>query len=314
MNKSEAPDISEMQAASHTADAFDALHPAVSAVFFTFAIVLAMFLLNPAFLFLSFAGSCTLFLLLEGRNGLKALGGIAVLAVVIALVNPLFNTSGATAIFTYFSDRPYTFEALCYGFAIGIMVASIMLWFLSLNKVLNSDKLLSLGGRAVPSLAMLVTLVMRMIPMQQRQFRDVIRARAGIGRSAASGPISQRLENAKAVFVGAVDPLFERSVEMADSMRARGYGLSRRTLYSRYRFGVRDLAMLSFVIVLGVGVILCMIFGGADYSYIPEIAFEHSGVPFVLGLLLYGCMMMAPMMLVIATRISWSRAEKRAFG
>ena len=67
-------------------------------------------------------------------------------------VNPLFNTYGATLLFTYF-DRPYTLEALYYGAALAAVFVHMLLWFGCYNAVLTSDKFTSLFGNLIPALS-----------------------------------------------------------------------------------------------------------------------------------------------------------------
>ena len=138
------------------ADAFSKRHPAVNFVFFLGAILGGMLNQHPAYL----------------------LAGVVSGA---AYYHPLFNTYGATLLFTYF-DRPYTLEALYYGAALAAVFVNMLLWFGCYNAVLTSDKFTSLFGNLIPALSLLLVMVLRMIPNLMRKARQIAGARASIGR------------------------------------------------------------------------------------------------------------------------------------
>ena len=100
--------------ATRGADAFGAYHPALGFSFFACAIVLGMFVRNPAFLAATVVFSGLYYAVLAGRRSLRMFAGMAVLYIAVAVLNPLFNTRGDVVLFTYF-DRPYTLEALVFG-------------------------------------------------------------------------------------------------------------------------------------------------------------------------------------------------------
>ena len=89
------------------ADAFSKRHPAVNFVFFLGAILGGMLNQHPAYLLAGVVSGAAYYLLLHGRRGWRFIGGLVPLFLVFTAVNPLFNTYGATLLFTYF-DRPYT--------------------------------------------------------------------------------------------------------------------------------------------------------------------------------------------------------------
>ena len=51
----------------------------------------------------------------RGKEGLRLLGWMAIAFVVLSLLNPLFNPAGATVLFTYGLNRPFTLQSLVFG-------------------------------------------------------------------------------------------------------------------------------------------------------------------------------------------------------
>ena len=54
----------------------------------------------------------------------------------------------------FMNDNPVTLEAVCYGFAVGVMIMSVFYWFKCFNAVMSSDKFIYLFGRVIPKLAL----------------------------------------------------------------------------------------------------------------------------------------------------------------
>ena len=299
------------------ADAFGAYHPALGFSFFACAIVLGMFVRNPAFLAATVVFSGIYYAVLAGRRSLRMFAGMAVLFTVVTLVNPLFNTRGDIVLFTYF-DRPYTLEAFAYG---------MLLWFSCYNIVMTSDKFTYLFGRMAPSVTFVFTMVLRLVPTYRRKIDELAAARSGIGRSPAAGKLSQRIEGASAILSALTSWALEGGVSTADSMRSRGFGQARRTAYVRYRFTRRDGVLLACMAVL-VAISVAAIAGGfasADFTSLtiaPTSGLTSAGVhaaPDLVslmmgavpdpisacGLVAYSAFMALPSAITIGERLLW---------
>lgn len=85
----------------------------------------------------------------------------------VAVTNPLFSHNGVTPLF-YLNGNPVTLEAFVYGAAIAVMVVGVMLWCRCYSAVMTSDKFLYLFGRAIPKLALVLSMALRFIPMFKR--------------------------------------------------------------------------------------------------------------------------------------------------
>ena len=226
-------------------DVFSRCHPAVNFLFFAAAIVLTVVLFHPAYLLVSLVCGGAYYAAFRRIRCGKTLGFLLLVLVLVAAVNPIFNTLGDTVLFTLFG-RPYTWQALCYGLCSGLMFAAVSLWFLCGGIVMTSDKFTSLFGAVIPSISLVLVMVLRLIPGYWRKGRQIAGARKCIGRSAA-GTRKEKIQGGMDVLTALSGWALEGSVVTADSMRCRGCSLRGRTAYSLYRFDGRD---RSFVIGL----------------------------------------------------------------
>ena len=220
-------------------DVLSRCHPAVNFLFFAAAIVLTVVLFHPAYLLVSLLCGGAYYAVLRRARCIKTLGFLLIAMVLVAAVNPLFNTLGETTLFTLFG-RPYTWQALCYGGCAGMMFAAVSLWFLCGGIVMTSDKFTSLFGAVIPAISLVLVMVLRLIPAYWRKGKQIAGARKCIGRSGA-GSRREKIQGGMDVLMSLSGWALEGSVITADSMRCRGYGApGKRTSFQIYRFTGRD--------------------------------------------------------------------------
>lgn len=132
-----------------------------------------MFSMHPLLIALSFAGGLAYGACVRGwRAAALSLRWQLPVVLVIGLVNPLFVSMGSTELFDLFG-RPVYAESLLYGCAMaGLFVASAQ-WFGIGSAMLSYDKVLGLLGNVVPTVALMVSMTMRLVPRFVRQGRTV---------------------------------------------------------------------------------------------------------------------------------------------
>ena len=243
-------------------DAFSAFHPAVNFIFFLGAIGCGVVIQHPAYLAAGCACSAAYYLLLRGRKGVGMVLGMVPLFVILSAVNPLFNHLGERVLFHVFG-KPYTLEALYYGMAVASMFVCMMFWFGCYNAVMTSDKFTSLFGNLIPSLSLLLVMVFRMVPNLLRKTRQISGARRSVGKGG-----EEKLAEGMTVLGALTDWALEGSIVTADSMRARGYGVAKRSSFMIYRMTARDWVLLAVEVLLPAVV---MIGGGFSAAYTPAV-------------------------------------------
>lgn len=231
------------------ANAFGRLHPAVTFGFFAGAVVLAVLGNHPAFQVVGLLAAAATYLAMRGREGLSFLSGLLALALVLTLVNPFFIPQGNTVLFSYLGGRPYTLEGLLYGASTAVMLATVLLWFGCFNQVMTSEKLTFLFGKAAPAVTMVITMVLRLVPLYQRKARSISDARGALGLSVREGSAAQRVRSGARDLSALTTWGLESAVITADSMAARGFGTGRRTSFAHYRFAGESVAVGAFLAV-----------------------------------------------------------------
>lgn len=232
---------------------------------------MGMFLIHPLFLVCSVILSLSYCFIVNGKKTIKLAIGLIPVFFAVSLLNPVFNTDGVKILFTYFAGRPYTWEALCYGMAIGAMFITIMLWFACYNKVMTSDKFMYIFSHMIPSVSLVLTMVLRLIPGYSRRLMQIYWARRCTGKSGEGMYMSKRLREGMTIVSALATWSLEGGVITADSMKSRGYGCGRRSSFSNYSFEVRDKIMFIFMAVLMSAVAVSCWLGAADVVYTPDI-------------------------------------------
>jgi Cobalt transport protein. len=207
---------------------------------------------------------------LSGRKAVRfGLFALLPLMALTAVLNPLFNHEGATILRWLPNGNPLTLEAIEYGIAAAAMLAAVVAWFACLNHVFTTDKFVYLFGRIIPAMSLLMSMTLRFVPRFAAQARLVSEARKCVHRDVSDGGVLQKARNGLSILSILVTWALESSLDTADSMRSRGYGLPGRTAYSIYRFDRRDAEALAFILVCAAYVIMGGAAGGLYWQYYP---------------------------------------------
>ena len=198
----------------------------------------------------------------------------------------------------------YSLEALAYGTSLAAMVVTILLWFASYSFVMTSDKFLYLFGKAAPSVSLVLTMILRLLPNYEKKIAQIGNARKSIGMSAENGTTKEKAEHGLTIVSAMTSWALEGGIIMADSMRSRGFGTGKRTTFSLYRFEKRDKILLAIMAGFLAIVIFCCIMGGSSAQYTPEFLVAMSPYT-VVGAVAYGAFLALPTAVNITEEIIW---------
>lgn len=285
-----------------------AIHPAVSLLYFTAVIVFAMLLMNPVCLTLSLLCSAATAVVLNGRKTvLFALKVILPLALLAIVINPFVNHRGVTVLGYLPWNNPLTLESILFGVASAVMLSSTVLWFSSFHTVMTSDKLVFLFGKTLPALGLMLSMSLRFVPKFNAELREVRNAQRLLFPE-KSGLIP-RIKNAVRVLSVMISRALEDSLETADSMKARGYGLKGRTAYSRYRMTGQDWFLLSVTIVLTAAIAVFCFCKTARFRYYPSVTQLKSAADTFIFYGTYAVLLLIPLILTVGEGIRWRKYE-----
>ena len=280
-------------------DAFSKCHPAVNFLFFAGAIGLSVIIQHPAYLLAGTVTGAIYYLLLNGKKGIKTLLALLPIFLMLAAINPLFNTMGKTVLFHLFG-RPYTREALLYGAATAAMFVIMLLWFGCYNKVLTSDKFTSLFGNLIPALSLLLVMILRMVPNFIRKAKQLSGARKAIGKGAGESK-KEKLLGAASLLGALTTWALEGGIVTGDSMRARGYGSAKRTSFMRYQMTGKDWALLILMLALMTFTVVAACLGQTAATYTPKL----SVAPVSWGVIPYAIYLLIPIVLSGKEALQW---------
>ncbi len=266
-------------------DGFSKLHPVTNFLFFLGAIGFGVVFQHPVYLIAGVVAAGIYYVLLQGRKALKAIAGMLPLFLLVAILNPLFNTRGANVLFSVFG-RPYTMEALCYGAAVGGILVITLLWFGCYSRVMTEDKFTALFGRLAPSLSLLLVMVFRLIPSLMEKAKQIISARHSVGLGGKQANKKEKLQNAMTMLLTLTGWSLESGILTADSMRSRGYGTARRTNFHLYRITRSDVLVLIFTGITAAVTLYGALTGATDAKYTPALSFAPV-TPMLAGYCLY---------------------------
>lgn len=285
--------------------AFDAVNPITAFVFFAFALAMPMLLVHPILLGISFFAAAVWLFLLRGRRALGyLLKFVLPVMLLTALLNPVFNHGGVTTLF-YLRYNPVTLEAVLYGLSSALMLGAVVLWFGCFNEIFTSDKLLYLTGRLAPSLALVLSMALRFVPLFTKQAKRIAAAQRGAGMGTSGGSLLNRAKNGLSILAALITWALETSVTTADSMRARGYGLHPRRSFSVYRFDGRD-ALLSGLIALGIAAAgLAAGFHVLSIRFFPSFKMNALTPLFLVFCCVYALTLFLPTLLDLFEAIRW---------
>ena len=289
-------------------DSFCKIHPIAGLLYFAAVISFSMFIMNPVCLIVSLLCALTNAIKLNGRKTVFfALKFILPTALLLALINPIVNHAGVTLLGYLPWDNPLTLEAIIYGAASAVMLSSVIFWFSSFNTVMTGDKLVYLFGRIAPSLGLVLSMAFRFVPRFTEQFREVRTAQKLLGKE--KNGFVEKTKTAVRVISVMLSHSLEGSIETADSMKARGYGLKGRTAYSSYRFNKRDGICLALICVFTAALIVLRVLGVAKYRYFPSVKGELMGIDSIIFYFIYFALMIMPFTVNMGEGIRWKRLQ-----
>ena len=303
-------------------------HPWVSTVYYLAIIGLTMFSNSPVLLLISFFGAAIYALYLKNIDGQygesnDSFGGatpgsllksIAIMLVLISLfgclINGFFTHNGATVLF-YIGPNRITLEAFIYGLVMALLVVSVITWFMSFGAVMTSDKLINVFGRLSPVLGLTVAMIFRFVPLLRKRYKEIKMGQKALGRSVSEtkGFINKMRQGIKEISI-LISWSLEASIESADSMSARGYGLPGRTSYRIFKFGRRDGIMIGIIFLLAAVVIAGFVMGVSTTYYYPtfEVQWNNQGAFTALMYTAFTLLALLPTIVEYMGELAWKKS------
>lgn len=289
---------------------FILMHPVVTASYYTIVIGILMFSNSPLFLISAIAIGMCYDMLLKGRRSLRNnLFIILFMSFLTVLINALFTHNGSTVLF-YLGNNRVTLEAACYGLAMALMLSGVVIWFSSFNVVMTSEKLIYIFGRFAPVLGLTLSMIFRFVPLLRTRFELIGEGQKALYAGDEKGFIGKIRQFGKEVSI-LVSWSLESSIESADSMAARGYGLKGRTSYNLFKIRAADIMTLLLSMLLGGVTITSYAAGVNKLYYYPVIRVVESSPKWLelAGYISFIALLAMPLAIDLIGELRWKKSR-----
>lgn len=286
-------------------DAFSRLHPLVIAVWCIMLFCSGAFTMHPCFVMLSLVGSVLYAVKLSGRAVFRKAPLLLFPMIIAAGVNILFNHRGVTVLAHFPSGNPLTLESLLYGAASALEVGAVIIWFCCIYKIFSSDGFMQLTAALFPSLTLVLSMTFRFVPLLVRRFGEISAAQKQLGHGFDHGSVWSRLKALARIFSILITRTLEESVETADSMKSRGYGLPGRTSHRKKTLKQRDVMMLLIALLLGAGALIGALMGFSVFRFYPKLFISPLDLKSAVQLVCFALLCLTPTIYDITEDIRW---------
>lgn len=287
--------------------AFAVMHPWTNFIYIALVLVITMFTMNPVILAVSYVSSLVLGLYMQGSAFIKKNIMITIPVVIFSvLIQPIFNHSGVTPLF-YINDNMVCFENIIYGAVISLLLIAVIQWCSVAASYLSSEKMMYLFGSFIPSVGMIFSMILRMIPLMRKRYRQIHEAQMGLRGAETKKGIFERIGHFTNEFSTLITWSLESSMETSMSMESRGYGLKGRTSFNRFRFTLKD--ALTIIIMVECFAIAIIPIAGKKLSvyYLPMIYFTKFNIEGVLAVTAFAILTVIPMVIEITGNVQYKK-------
>lgn len=284
--------------------AFETFHPIVLFSFFVATIGLSMFFMHPVYLAITIFSAISLNIILRRQLFLKDWKLYVPLFFLMAIINPMISHNGQLVLL-YVNGNALTVEAILYGIAIATMIVAIMLWFSCYNVMMTSDKFIYLFGKVSPALSLTLSISLRLVPRFRHQLTQIVQAQKVIGMDFTTGSLWHRIKCTVRILSILVTWALDNAIDTADSMKARGYGVKKRTAFSLFIFERRDCFVLAMIILLFFSNLVASFIGTTTYYFYPTFGAVKWDIASILFYISYFILLSIPLVFEIRGALKW---------
>ena len=287
--------------------AFAVMHPWTNFIYIALVLVITMFTMNPIVLAVSYAGSLALGIYMQGSYFIKKNVMISIPVVIFSvIIQPIFNHSGVTPVF-YINDNMVCIENIIYGAVISLLLIAVIQWCSVAASYLSSEKMMYLFGSFIPSAGMIFSMILRMIPLMRKRYRQIHEAQMGLRGTGTKENVFEKIRHFTNEFSTLITWSLESSMETSMSMESRGYGLKGRTSFNRFRFSLKDAFVIIIMAVCFVMAIIPIAHRKLAVYYLPMIHFTKINAEGILAVTAFVILTVIPMVIEIIGNVQYKK-------
>lgn len=283
------------------------LHPIILFLYYLAMMIWVIVMDDPLFLVLSLLLLLLLNVLLDGGNKLFSWRRpILVMALFILIATPLFNRRGTIVLF-YFFNNPVVLESVLLGVQIALQFINLMLLVVTIPLMFPTTHFLYLFAQLSPQWALLLMLGIRFIPSLKNQIQEMQNVQRVKADNFKEDKVLDQSRRLMQLIKTLLSNALESSIQVADSMTARGYSYGERTYYHSFNLKRQDISAVLVLTLTNVGLIL-----GFSQDYMTAevhdlLGQEHQWVFLLVWLLLTGL----PLFIEGKERVKWHYLQSK---
>jgi energy-coupling factor transport system permease protein len=254
------------------------LHPFTILTFIGVVLMLTLVLSHPVYLFGLFIAVGIVIVTADIFKEWKVyLKYCSLLIVFIIIFNAIFIRIGETVLYKspglpLLGEIRVSLEALAFGAGMGLRLLIIISVFCLYTYAVHPDKVLKLFNQGGSRSVLIIILATRLFPLLMQDFYRITEVQRCRGVKFDTGTRWKKIVNLLPVISVLLQSCLERSLQLAESMYAKGYGSGNRSYYNRDLWRPRDyliLAGISICLVMG---LFSALSGWSNYSYYPRVS------------------------------------------
>lgn len=286
------------------------LHPVIYTLYYIILILFAL-LFNNIYYLLSFLVFILILLYLqESKNEVKTtLKYFIPMSLIIIILNPLFSYVGTTKIFL-FGNYFITLESIVYGFSMVFSLFIILLLFISFNKYIDYQKLLYLTSNQFPNISMIGIMAMHFIPLLNHRLSEVNKI-FNFNRDNSNETKVDKIGKMGSMLALVTSWSLEESMLTAKSMKARGYGVSKRTSYLKYNINTIDIILIGTILLTTAICLTGLFYGFGNIEIYPTLTKSFFSFPLNIFYLIFLILLSPLIFLELRERFIWKFRGER---
>lgn len=288
---------------------FSSYHPVTLLIYYLLVLTITMFINMPIILILSLSGAWFYQLLNDREDLKKSMFFDLLIFLIFAVTNPVFVHRGKTLLF-FMNGKPITLEAVAYGSCMAVMMVGVIRWCKAFSKGMTSDKLLYLCQGITPNLSVVLSMVLRYIPLFRVRADKVSNSQTAMGLYAGNGYMV-KAKGSLRVFSIVLTWSLDNAIDTANSMKARGYGLGKRSRYSIFRWTLADIWVIIISIILAGIVMYGCSTGVISFQFYPELSKLPTSGHSTLIYLACGLFVFIPVLIELKEKLKWKLYRSR---
>lgn len=279
-------------------DAFAMMHPLCNFIYLLIEIGIIVCSSHPLIKVIGLFGGFLYCSYQVRLQAIKTLLWSIPFALLVAIMNPLFSHQGVTILMYLPSGNALTLESIYYGLYLGLFVLSTLIWFSVWSRVMDTDKWIHLFGKVSPNVALLFSMVLGFIPKFQHQYKE-LRYRKDV-----KSPFQK--------FSMLMTWGLENSVDTADSMAARGYGINRKRRYFvLQKIRSAEIIWCILFVLLGGCITVVLTMGVATYLFYPMLQSSGDKKWSLFVFVLFGIYSALPLLICLKEDWKWRSIQKK---